>query len=98
MSSASLPFNLLPAGAKLMHIHVSCRPDGGQHVAGTRCYAVEMTGTAQDAGAQTLFFMETTFSPLVVQIVRDLCHLLPWAGRCWLEAEALMQSCRFRFL
>ncbi len=77
--SASIPasaWNLLPAGIKLMHIHVFCRPDGGQHVAGFPCYVVEVTDAAQDAGSQTLFFLETTFSPVVFEIVGHLSGLL----------------------
>ena len=76
MSSASLPFNLLPAGAKLIHIHVFCRPDGGKLVTGFPCYAVEMTDAAQDAGSQTLLYLETTFSPIVSEMVGHLCDLL----------------------
>jgi hypothetical protein len=76
MTASSLSWNLLPAGAKLIHIHVSCREVGGQHVTGFPCYAVEMTDEAQDAGSQTLLSLETTFSPLVFQLVGALCDLL----------------------
>ncbi len=76
VSASALSWNLLPAGTELIHIHVSCCPDGGQHVTGFPCYAIEMTDAAQDAGAQTLFFMETTFSPIVSQIVGHLSGLL----------------------
>ncbi len=76
MNTFPLSWNLLPAGTKLIHIHVFCCENGGKLVTGFPCYGVEMTDGAQDAGSQTLFYLETTFSPIVFGLVGHLCDLL----------------------
>ena len=76
MSVSPMSWNLLPPNATLIHIHVSCLGSGGHHVTGFPCYCVEMTDAAQDAGSQTLLYLETTFSPIVFELVGHLCDLL----------------------
>lgn len=77
----ALTGDLLPAGSASASIHVTFQFEGGQHVAEFPCYIVELVAApAGEEMQQSVFYLETTFSPFVFQIVGHLCDMLRAGG------------------
>ena len=73
--------DLLPPGAASASIHVKYEFEGGRHVSEFPAYSVEvLAAPAGEDWQQTVLYFETTFSPLVFQMVGHLRGLLRSAG------------------